>query len=100
MKFFSRKQKVTPAQMASDIWGAYVQIMQHEFAESNNFDREAFIEKHGFDYDKKRFVKEASLLYAFMIHNEVSRFYPEKKQEILKEFNRRSEEHTSELQSH
>jgi len=81
-----RKKKVTPKKMASDIWGAFVQIMQHEFDEANNHDRDAFKAEHGWGYDKKRFTEESSFLFTFLIYNEVENHFPEKKGDILKEF--------------
>ena len=38
---------MTPKKLALDIWGALVQIMQHEFDEVKKHDREAFKAEHG-----------------------------------------------------
>jgi hypothetical protein len=86
MRIFSRKRKVTPQKMASEMWGALVQIMQHEFDESSKFNRVKFLAEEGWDYDKKRYVEESSFIYTFLIRNEISRFFPEKKEAILAKF--------------
>ena len=81
----SRKKKVTPKKMAFDIWGAFVQVMQHDFDEGNKHDKDVFKAKHGFDYDKKCFTEESQFLFTFLIYNEVENHFHEKKVEILKE---------------
>jgi len=90
--FKFRKKKVSPKKLARDIWGAFVQIMQHEFDEANKHDRETFKAEHGWDYDKERFAEESSFLFTFLIYNEVENYFPEKKVEILEEFTKILEE--------
>jgi len=63
--FRFRKKKVTPKKLASDIWGAFVQIMQHEFDEANKHDIDKFEAEYCWDYDKKRFTEESSFLFTF-----------------------------------
>lgn len=80
------RKKVTPQKMASEIWGALVQIMQHEFDEANKHDKSTFKARYGWDYNKKLFTEESAFLFTFLIFAEVENHFAGNKDEIFYEF--------------
>lgn len=90
MSIFSRKKTMTTLDVGVFLSDLYLQTVTFELDEAMKKGEEKISDDDGseiFTYDRKKHVEENLYMYAFLVYNEIKRYFPKKSDIIIKNFN-------------